>query len=74
MRQGTMITVSECHFACVNAEIYERLMKKDKQVEIDGTVAFTRQISYISEWRAKDIISLIYKFVPITLHRGQILV
>ena len=30
MRQGTMITVSECHFACVNAEIYERLMKKDK--------------------------------------------
>ena len=41
-RQGTIVTLTDCHFAEINAEAYEKLPKKDNAMTIEKNVGFIR--------------------------------
>ena len=62
-RAGTIVTIADSYFAVINADAYERLMKKDSQTKMEENVAFLRQIPYISNWKQKEVTALLYSFV-----------
>lgn len=41
-RAGTVVTLTDCHFACVSAESYEKLLKKDTQLKMEQNVTFLK--------------------------------
>ena len=49
-RMGTIVTMTPCHFAVVNAEAYEKLLKKETQMRLERNVAFLKQIPYLRSW------------------------
>ena len=61
-RAGTIVTMTDCYFAVVNADAYERLMKKDSQTKMEENVAFLRQIPYLQNWKQKELTALLYCF------------
>ena len=69
-RQGTIKTITGCSFACITHEVYDRLWKKDNALQIERNVSFIRQIPYITNWKNKEVISLIYKCQALTCTRG----
>ena len=72
-RQGTIVTLTDCHFAEVNADTYEKLLKKDNAMTIERNVTFIRQIPYITNWKMKETTSLIYKCKSKNFSRGNML-
>ncbi len=46
-RLGTVLTLTDCFFAAINAEAYERLLRKDKAMKLASKVKFLRQIPYM---------------------------
>lgn len=57
-RMGTVVTLSGCHFAVVNAEAYEKLLKKEASLKMEQNVTFLKQIPYLHSWADKVITSL----------------
>ena len=47
-RGGTIVTLSDCYFAVITAESYEKLIKKDKAIKMANNVEFFRGIPYIN--------------------------
>lgn len=41
-RAGTVVTLTDCYFACVSAESYEKLLKKDTQLKMEQNVTFLK--------------------------------
>ena len=54
-RLGTVISLTDCFFAAINAEAYERLLKKDKAIKLASIVNFLRQIPYMQNWPVKEL-------------------
>ena len=53
-RGGTIVTLSDCYFAVITAESYEKLIKKDKAIKMANNVKFLRQIPYITDWTVRE--------------------
>lgn len=41
-RGGTIVTLSDCYFAVITAESYDKLLKKDKSIKLQNNVKFLR--------------------------------
>ena len=54
-RAGTMVTRTDCYFAIVGREAYDRLLKKDQETKIMEKIAFMKNISYMRTWKSKEI-------------------
>lgn len=54
-RLGTVISLTDCFFAAINAEAYERLLRKDKAMKLASIVKFLRQIPYMQSWPVKEL-------------------
>ena len=50
-RNGSIVTLTDCHYAVVNSDAYERLLKKDKFTKMEQMCTFMRQIPYLSDWK-----------------------
>jgi len=50
-RAGTVVTISDCQFACVDAETYEKLLKKNSLLKMEQNVTFLKQIPYVRSWQ-----------------------
>lgn len=53
-RAGTIVTLKDCYFAVINADSYEKLLKKDTSTKMAENVTFLRQIPYIRNWLIKE--------------------
>ena len=53
-RAGTVVTLSDCYFAVINGDNYEKLLKKDIASRMQTNVSFLRQIPYIAKWLMRD--------------------
>ena len=49
-RAGTIVTLSDCFFAVITAESYEKLLRKDMALKMANNVSFLRQVPYIRGW------------------------
>ena len=58
-RAGTVLTLTDCYFAVINADDFDILLKKDKALKIATSVAFMRQVPYINNWLVKDTNNLL---------------
>ena len=58
-RAGTILTLTDSHYAVVNAETYERLLKKDTATKQEANSSFLRQIPYITNWNPKQVTSML---------------
>lgn len=54
-RAGTIITMTDCHFAIVGREAYDRLLKKDQEMKIYEKILFMKQVAYMRTWKMKEI-------------------
>ena len=59
-RKGTVLTLTDCFFAVINADGFEKLLKKDTQCKLTASVRFLRQIPYIRNWLIKETEILLY--------------
>ena len=59
-RAGTVLTLTDCFFAVIGAEGYERLLKKDIALKMTANVKFLRQIPYMQNWLMKETQRLLY--------------
>ena len=50
-RNGSIVTLTDCHYAVVNSDAYEKLLKKDKLTKMEQMCTFMRQIPYLREWK-----------------------
>ena len=66
--------MTDCHLACLGIEIYNKLCKKDRAIELDRKLKFFRTIPYINPWKTKEVSSLIGKFKHSKYNYGQIIV
>ena len=41
-RAGTVLTLSDCYFAVINASDFDKLLKKDKALKIFNSITFLR--------------------------------
>ena len=57
-RGGTILTLSDCHFATVCADVFERLVRKDMNMKKEAKVQFLRQIPYLTSWSLKEATQL----------------
>ena len=39
-RGGTIVTLSDCYFAVITADSYDKLLKKDKAIKMQNNVKF----------------------------------
>ena len=53
-RKATVQSVSDCYFAVITAESYDKLLKKDKAIKMQNNVKFLRQIPYIADWTVRE--------------------
>lgn len=53
-RAGTVLTLTDCYFAVINAQDFDKLLKKDKALKISNNITFLRQVPYIRNWLIKD--------------------
>lgn len=63
-RAGTIRTMTDCFFASIDAEAYERLLKKDNQTQMEENFRFIKQIPYFTDWKIKELQGLVYKLTP----------
>ena len=54
-RAGTMVTRTDCYFAIVGREAYDRLLKKDQETKIMEKISFMKNIHYMRTWKSKEI-------------------
>jgi hypothetical protein len=59
-RAGTIATGSECHFAIVKKDSYERLLKKVETEKNKNMTKFLKQIPYIEDWTIREVSGLRY--------------
>jgi len=57
-RAGTVVTVTDCYFAIIHRDSYEKLILKDEKHKMLTNVRFLRTIPYISNWFNREIQSL----------------
>ena len=69
-RAGTIVTLSDCFFAVISADSYEKLLKKDIAKKMAENVSFLRQVPYICKWSIKDTQKLYYLCHERKLLRG----
>ena len=53
-RAGTVVTLTDCYFAVIHADSYEKLIKKDVAMKMARNVKFLRQIPYMQNWLIKE--------------------
>ena len=41
-RSGTVVTLTDCYFAVITAESYDRLLKKDRAIKMQNNVKFLK--------------------------------
>ena len=54
-RAGTVVTRTDCHYAVVGRDAYDRLLKKDQETKILEKIAFMKNIVYMKNWKSKEI-------------------
>lgn len=54
-RDGTVLTLTDCYFAEISVESFEKLLMKDKALRITKNIVFLRQIPYISQSLIQDV-------------------
>ena len=59
-RAGTVVTLSDCYFATIKADSYEKLMKKDHAFNLSSNVRFLKQVPYINDWMDRQIQGLFH--------------
>ena len=53
-RAGTVVTLTDCFFAVINAESFDKLLRKDKALSMATNVKFLRQVPYIKHWLIRE--------------------
>ena len=53
-RAGTVVCLTDCFFAVINSDSYEKLIRKEKLQQQDQSIQFLRQIPYMNFWTYKD--------------------
>lgn len=53
-RAGTVVTLTDCYFAVINADSFDKLLRKDKALKITNNVRFLRQVPYIRNWLIRE--------------------
>lgn len=54
-RLGTVLTLTDCFFAVINADAYERLLRRDTSMKLAKSVKFLKQIPYMQSWHVKEL-------------------
>ena len=74
-RAGTIETLTDCFFAVVCADSYDKLLKKHYTFVMNQKVKFLRQIPYISyDWKNKEVEKFVYHCKEINIEsRGRII-
>ena len=57
-RSGTVLTLTDCFFAMISAESFEKLLMKEKAMRITKNIVFLRKVPYIQNSLIHDIHSL----------------
>lgn len=53
-RAGTVITLTDCYFAVVTRQSYDKLMKKSNTLKKLEDIAFLSQIKFLNGWLRKE--------------------
>ena len=54
-RSGTVLTLTDCFFAMISAESFEKLLMKEKALRITRNIVFLRKVPYIQDAFIHDI-------------------
>ena len=74
-RAGTVLTLSDCHFAVIGSDSFDKLLMRVKFLKLQKNVQFLRNIPYLSNSTVREIHGLFLLFSEHTcLERGQTLV
>ena len=54
-RAGTVVTITDCYFAIITRDSYEKLILKDEKQKMQANVRFLRNVPYVSDWFNREV-------------------
>ena len=72
-RKATIMCLTDCYFATIDKESYNRVLAKEKVKEQKMMVEFLRQLPFIRHWTKRQLEKLVLDFHMTTYTRNQVI-
>lgn len=70
LRKATIMCLTDCYFATIDKESYNKVLAKENQKQTKANVEFFRSLPYISHWTKGQIEKLALDFNLKTYNRN----